>query len=212
MNLFINMIVENPAYYLSWVTVAGFSICVHEYGHARSAFKHGDDTAAMLGHLSLNPLKQMRPISICMLFLIGVAWGAVPVNERNLEGAHARAKVSFAGPFANLLLAAGFSLLFVLAKQYAQHPAAIQVCFIGIVVNGLLFTLNMLPIPLMDGWNVLAAYVEPMRALPRAQLANISWMALLLIILSPAWSWIGQSSRMIAGLFIYASERLLFFL
>src|SRR5512137_2480723 len=108
MNFFVSSLAQDPFYFFSWVGIVAFSICFHEYAHASMALKRGDDTAAKLGHLTLNPMVQMGPMSIVMLLLIGIAWGAVPVNPGRLRTRADAALVSFAGPAANLLL----SLLF----------------------------------------------------------------------------------------------------
>ena len=72
------------------------SICLHEYFHAQVAFWCGDDTAAHYGHLTLNPLRQMGWISLVMFFILGIAWGMVPVDRRRLSKGQA-ALVSFSG-------------------------------------------------------------------------------------------------------------------
>ena len=56
---FLSRLAESPLDYISWVLIIVFSICVHEYAHARAALRYGDDTAARSGHLTLNPLVQM---------------------------------------------------------------------------------------------------------------------------------------------------------
>ena len=76
--MFVENITENPAYYFSWIFAAGFSICCHEFAHAWTAVYYGDETPRE--HLTLNPLVQMGKQSLIMLFLIGIAWGSVPVN------------------------------------------------------------------------------------------------------------------------------------
>ncbi len=104
MRLFIFYMSESPAYYFSWVFSVMFSICVHEYAHAAMALHHGDDTASQRGHLTLNPLVQMGIRSLILLFVIGIAWGSVPVNLAKLRTRRSAAAVAFAGPLANLFL------------------------------------------------------------------------------------------------------------
>ena len=114
MSFFISYLGQDPLYYFSWVLAVMFSICVHEYAHAAVALRLGDDTAAREGHLSLNPFVQMGGSSIFMLLIIGIAWGAVPVNRARLRGrVMGEALVSLAGPLANLALALVFSFLAV---------------------------------------------------------------------------------------------------
>ena len=83
------------------------SLSFHEWGHAFSAHKMGDDTARNLGRMTLNPLAHIDPIGLLMLLVIGFGWAKpVPVNSRNFKN-YRRGEfiVSFAGIFMNLILA-----------------------------------------------------------------------------------------------------------
>ena len=102
--MFIKLLFSDPNTYLMWVTLVVFSICCHEYLHARVALWQGDSTAADQGHLTLNPMKQMGLFSIIMLLVIGISWGQVPVNPSRMKHKYSDALVSFAGPFMNLIL------------------------------------------------------------------------------------------------------------
>ena len=97
MNFFISNLFTNPFLFFTVVLTVGFSVCVHEYSHARVALALGDPTAAITGHLTLNPLKQMGLLSIVMLLVLGICWGAVPVNPR-LVTPRKRALIALAGP------------------------------------------------------------------------------------------------------------------
>ena len=88
-----------------------FSICCHEYAHAQIALWQGDSTAYENGHLTLNPFKQMGVISIITLLIIGISWGAVPVNPNRMKHKYSEALVAFAGPFTNLFLFFIFSIV-----------------------------------------------------------------------------------------------------
>jgi Zn-dependent protease len=155
--MFIQQISTDPIYYFSWITLAAFSICCHEYAHAAVALRVGDDTAAREGHLTLNPLVQMGVQSMIMLALFGIAWGAVPVNLSTVRNRTHRAMISLAGPLSNLLLCLTFSLLMVIA-QIAGADKAVSFLFIGGAVNGMLFVFNMLPVPVLDGFAVLSTF------------------------------------------------------
>ena len=121
--------------YIMWVTVVMFSICLHEAAHAYVAMKQGDPTAANHGHLSLNPIKQMGTFSIIMLLLIGIAWGAVPVDPRRMRHKYSEALVSFAGPAANLLLFFAFCVLYTIFKNHVNVVTFNQMFFVGAVLN-----------------------------------------------------------------------------
>ena len=200
MTFFIEMLETDPFYYLSWVLVVMFSICVHEWAHAWTATKQGDDTSLWLGHHSLNPLKQMGWSSIIMLVLFGIAWGAVPYNPRNFKRHWSGALVSFAGPLANLALALLFAggAALVLALDGAKSGSkVIEFLTIGAFSNSVLCVFNMLPVPILDGWKVLSLFVPALDRIDRAMAANISWMAILLL-----WTTKANSTIWAAGMWV----------
>ncbi len=155
--MFIEQIATDPFYYFSWITLAAFSICCHEYAHAYTALRVGDDTAARAGHLTLNPLVQMGIQSLLMLIFFGIAWGAVPVNLSQVRAPRHRALISLAGPLANLLLCLIFALLTVLAHRLGNKSLE-TFLFVGGAANGMLFILNILPVPVFDGFATISAF------------------------------------------------------
>lgn len=187
--LFISSLFDDPFFYLSWVIILCFSICFHEFGHAWTALKLGDDTAARQGHLSLNPLVQMGHTSLIFLALMGIAWGSVPVNPRRYPSNRDWALVAAAGPGMNALLAIVFSALLVLVGAFMDGPAGqavSQFCWIGTVANVFLVILNLLPIPIFDGWSVLSWAVPAARKLDPATSSQIAMFALIVLFISPA--------------------------
>lgn len=159
MNIFIQHLFENQEYFVVYVIFIIFSICVHEFSHALIALSQGDDTAASLGHLTLNPMRQMGVMSIVLLLFIGVAWGAVPVNTQKMRHRFSPALVAFAGPFSNLLLATIFSGITVLILVLAPDATKlIKYLTLASVLNMLLFILNMLPVYPFDGWQILSNF------------------------------------------------------
>lgn len=200
MSAFIQVLMHNPAYYLTWVMLVAFSICLHEYAHAWTAHRLGDDTAADAGHLTLNPLVQMGPISLVMLLIIGIAWGQVPVSPNRLRGRYGPAWVSLAGPAANLFLCILFGLLVRVSAGWAPD-AVRQVFLIGSIVNGTLMLLNLLPVPPLDGWGALSDFVPALGRLSPDIIRNLSWMLLLLILLTPAFSFVWAGGQILAGWF-----------
>lgn len=154
MNFFFMRFFADPGYYSLYVAVIMFSICAHEYAHARCALWQGDDTAAVAGHLTLNPLKQMGVMSIFMLAIIGIAWGSVPVNRMKMRHRYSDALVSFAGPAMNLALFGVGVILFLIARighfDFLESPASL-LC----VLNFALFILNLTPCYPLDGYYVM---------------------------------------------------------
>lgn len=173
---------EDPNLYLTWILLVVFSVCCHEYAHARASLWQGDPTAAMLGHLTINPLKQMGIISLIMLFFIGIAWGAVPVVPRNMKHKYSPALVAFAGPFMNLILFLVFCLLIVFFSTGRKELA--NLFFYGAVINIVLFIFNMLPIPILDGYTVFT-YLFPGIYKINSELANgITFFLFLVLFMS----------------------------
>ena len=175
MNLFITQAFTDTKTFFMIALVVVFSICLHEFFHAWTALQFGDTTAADRGHLTLNPLRQMGPMSIIMFLILGFAWGAVPVNPAVLraKNRHAPAIVSLAGPATNFgLFLIGFfffgflqTRIWNLIENEAAGETILQLFLLLGVYNGFLCIFNLLPIPGLDGWNALTEYVPRLKNL-----------------------------------------------
>ena len=175
MNLFITRAFTEPKTFFMITLVVVFSICLHEFFHAWTALKFGDTTAANRGHLTLNPLKQMGPVSIIMFLVLGFAWGAVPVDNYVLRARnrHAPAIVALAGPATNLglfLLSFFFFGFFqtricFLIENKALGRAIVEFFFYFGEFNAFLCIFNLLPVPGLDGWAALTEYVPRLNRL-----------------------------------------------
>jgi Zn-dependent protease len=148
-----------------------FSLTVHEMAHAWTADRLGDPTARLLGRVSFNPLVHADPIGTVLFPLIAmisnfplIGWAKpVPVNVRQLRRPRRDfIIVAAAGPASNLLLAlVASSVLAVLpvtpvtlGEPNASAPIASMLAQ-AIRLNMLLAVFNMIPIPPLDGGNVL---------------------------------------------------------
>lgn len=165
MELFINKLFEQPAFYFSTIASFAGSICIHEYCHAFVAHHLGDSTAKEGGYMTLNPLKVMGWMSIAALLLFGFSWGAVPV-KRDDPNRLRRAAISLAGPLSNFLLLSIIALL--LKGVYAAVPTAEVGSFMyysrlflicALYANAILFLFNILPIPVLDGWGIIEPFL-----------------------------------------------------
>jgi Zn-dependent protease len=160
--MFISRLFENPMDASMYLLVIIFSICVHEYMHARAALWQGDSTAAEQGHLTLNPLKQMGIFSLIMLLIIGLAFGSVPVNPDRMKHKYSNAIVSFAGPFANLILFFIFGIFTALA-MIKENQNALNMFAVGTQLNFVLFCFNVMPVPPLDGFGILSTFFPKLR-------------------------------------------------
>lgn len=159
MNFFISYLWKDPQLFFAVSIIVIFSVCCHEFVHAFTALALGDDTAASRGHLTLNPFKQMGLTSLLLLALFGIAWGKVPVDKTRLRGKHGYALVSAAGPLTNLVLSQVFGILCVIiAIAGIDNRFAIAMLCYGASLNLLLTLLNMMPIPGLDGWSLIADF------------------------------------------------------
>jgi len=147
------------------------AITVHEFSHALVATRLGDFTARSLGRLTLNPLAHLDPFGTALLFFAGFGWGRpVPVNPLHLRGdmRTGMALVSFAGPAANVALAALLGLILRLDLLKWHPPAAYPRPFLEtafawvaadivayvIFMNLLLAVFNLIPVSPLDGFKV----------------------------------------------------------
>ena len=157
-----------------------FSLVAHEYAHAVAAWRQGDDTAYMLGRITLNPLPPSDPMMTVLvpaLTLLGsggtfVFGGAkpVPVMPRKFRN-YRRGDiiVSLAGVATNFVLAFAFAALFVaigllgkaLPNMGGVLDAAQRMTMWGVWINLLLCFFNLIPIPPLDGSHVLYHFLPP---------------------------------------------------
>jgi Zn-dependent protease len=139
-------------------------ITVHEFAHAFSAYKLGDDTPKLQGRVSLNPLRHIDPIGFVCLLLGGFGWGkAVEVNPYAFRKQRRdELIVDLAGVVTNFVFAVIFMLLYKVVMQAAATASLsataysiISEVIISIVtMNLVLMVFNLLPIPPLDGFGV----------------------------------------------------------
>lgn len=148
-----------------------FAVVVHEVAHGWVANRCGDPTAKLMKRLTLNPIRHIDLFGTIIVptilwFLGGFIFGwakPVPVDWRNLRNPRRdMAMVAFAGPFTNLIMASLFAILLKFFSQTSDAQSFMSVflitlCYYGIIINVILFTLNMLPIPPLDGSRIVSA-------------------------------------------------------
>ena len=157
--------------FIFWITIILVSVCFHEFCHAYAAHLNGDDTAKNRGFFTINPIIQMGPQSLILLFFFGMCWGACPVNPNNFKNKYSDAYVSFAGPLGNLVLAVIFALFTCILYSIDRNTIFLinlyDFVFIASIANSALFLLNLFPIPPLDGYSILTNVFPKFRILPR---------------------------------------------
>ncbi|MCV7432238.1 site-2 protease family protein [Mycolicibacterium bacteremicum] len=174
------------------LVIAGWlvSLCLHEFGHAYTAWRFGDHNVEVRGYLTLNPLKYANPLlslGLPMLFIaiggIGLPGGAVYLHTSWMT-ARQRTQVSLAGPLANLVLAVA-----LLAATRLFYDPAHAVFWAGVAFLGFLqvtaVLLNLLPIPGLDGYNALEPHLKPETQRALNPVKQWGFIILLVVLLVP---------------------------
>ena len=140
-----------------------FSLSFHEFAHAWMAYRLGDNTAARLGRLTLNPMSHLDPIGSLALFLMGFGWAKpVPVDSRYLENPKQdMVKVAAAGPVSNIILAVVAALALRLLFSTDLLTDNIKTFLIIFMqINITLAVFNLLPVSPLDGSQILTPFLE----------------------------------------------------
>ncbi len=189
-----------------WAVPVLFSIVVHEVSHGWMANRLGDDTAKRMGRLTLNPLPHIDPMGTVFLPLIMIIMGGpvfgwakpVPFNphnfNRNVNARNGAMWVALAGPSSNLAVAFISSFIFVAVhKFFSGLPSIIylsitQLTQALIFINLVLASLNLIPIPPLDGSKILMRFL-PSRYDPYfSMLERYGFLILIILLATGAFS------------------------
>jgi Zn-dependent protease len=162
-------------------------ITFHEFSHAFIADQLGDHRPRALGRVSLNPVAHIDPVGALVFILAGFGWGKpVPVNVYALRpGRVGMAMVAAGGPIANVLVAVAAAVVYRVLEIGGVTGLVENVAFFIVFYNLLLAIFNLLPIPPLDGYNVLLAFVPPRTAFTIQRYAPYGVIVLLLLVFLP---------------------------
>lgn len=178
-----------------------FAITLHEAAHGYAARHFGDDTAAKLGRLSLNPANHIDPFGTIILplvmfivsklgggfFLFGYA-KPVPVDFGKLrDPKRDMVWVAFAGPAANYFMAILWTILLVMFAKFQIHKFFVEMAQAGVSMNLVFFALNMFPLPPLDGGRVLIGLLPPKQAISVAKMEPYGIFVLMLLAMTPVF-------------------------
>lgn len=174
-----------------------FGLSIHEFWHAFTATRYGDDTPAKQGRLTLNPLAHIDWIGFFLLIYAGFGWAKpVQVNPQAFRNPKRDdVLVSIAGPLSNLVTAVIFALiikgLFMFASDlfaiadYGEYIRRILVYFVWF--NLVLFVFNLIPLPPLDGSHVLFALLPDRFQHLKEQFFRFGGIALMALIFVGSW-------------------------
>ncbi|HEY7527210.1 MAG TPA: site-2 protease family protein [Candidatus Limnocylindria bacterium] len=164
----------------------------HEFSHAFVADQLGDHRPRAMGRVSLNPLHHLDPMGTIFFLIAGFGWGKpVMVNAYALRpGRVGMAWVAVAGPLANLVVATVFAVVFRGAEVAGVFDSQAG-GFLGRVLlwivefNVILGLFNLLPIPPLDGYNLVLPFLPLRTALTVQRYAVYGVLVLLVLVLLP---------------------------
>jgi Zn-dependent protease len=188
----------DPFTLLAKVAILLLALPIHEFSHAFVANRLGDDTAARLGRLSLNPLRHLDPLGSLMIFFVGFGWAKpVPVNPYRLRHGHRAgyALVAAAGPASNLALAVLIAAFWRVGLLGNLPAGAANFILVFMSINVALCLFNLIPLAPLDGSSVLNGIIgeQAARALaPLQTYGPILLMGLFMLsYISPRFDLIG---------------------
>lgn len=173
------------------VLVLLIQFTVHEFAHAYAAYKFGDDTAYREGRVTLNPFAHLDIFGFILILIAGFGWAKpVPVRASRFKNPRVMSViVSLVGPLSNLVLGIisifAFVLIFksgMLSSASAGVISAVEVFFSYMIhFSFLLFVFNLIPLPPLDGYRIVAEFLPLQTRFKLEQ--NAHWGTIIFLLL-----------------------------
>lgn len=176
---------------ISFVIFLG-AITIHEFSHALSAYLLGDDTARRYGRLTLNPIAHIDPLGLLCLVLFRIGWAKpVPMDPRNFAYPRFYSVLSaLAGPASNFIMAIFFLFgIKLTAPLYFATPGThlwLEFFRVSALVNVMLGTFNLLPIPPLDGSHIIQVLIPASWQYRYYYIQRYAMFFLLFLVMIPA--------------------------
>lgn len=190
-----------------------FSLVIHEFAHSLAAYFLGDDTAKLLGRMTLNPIKHIDPFMTILLPVVlamsgGPIFGGakpVPINYNKLKfNEFGFAIVAISGPLANLLMA--FLLFGISTITNSGINWLSQILILASYINLGFFIFNMMPIPPLDGSRLIYPFAPEFiqRIMQKFEIYGIALIFIILIVFGNYFSlFISNVMQFIINMFGY---------
>jgi Zn-dependent protease len=197
----------SPAQFAGIAIALVVGITFHEFSHAFIADALGDHRPRALGRVTLNPVAHIDPIGALVFVVAGFGWGKpVPVNVYALRpGRIGMAIVAAGGPIANIVVAIAAAILYRLVAPLGVGEFVLDLVWSVVLYNLLLAAFNLLPIPPLDGYNVVLAFLPPRTAFMVQRYAQYGVLLLLLLVFLPGsplgvvFDWIFVATEALTG-------------
>jgi Zn-dependent protease len=204
---------NDPAAIVGILVALVVGLTFHEASHAFVADQLGDHRPRALGRVSLNPARHIDPMGALMLVIVGFGWAKpVPVNVYALRpGRRGMSLVAAAGPLANVVVALLAAVVFRALDAAGVGGFALSAAGFTILFNFALAIFNLIPIPPLDGYNLVLPFLPPRLAFQVQRNVRYGvYLLLALVLLSyvtpgaSPFRWIFDAADFLTGLAIGA--------